>query len=61
MMEDSIENHNRDQDDQVPRDPDEIEAFELDSSLRGLSILGDDPYLRMQAINLAYPVNAYTR
>jgi hypothetical protein len=53
MMEDSIENHNGDQDDQVPRDPDDIEAFELDSSLRGLSILGDDPYLRMQAINVS--------
>ena len=37
----------------MPRDCDEIEAFELNSALSGLVILGDDLYLRMQASNVS--------
>jgi len=42
-----------DHDEPMPRDPKEIEAHELDHSLRGLTLLGDDPYLGMQATNVA--------
>jgi hypothetical protein len=50
-METSFEDE--DHDDPIPRDADEIQAFELDSALRGLVILGDDPYLGMQSFNIS--------
>jgi hypothetical protein len=41
--------------DDVPdyRDPDDIPESELRIALCGLNLLGDDPYLRMQALNLS--------
>lgn len=37
----------------LPREPEEIETHELDQALRKLTLLGDDPYLGMQATNVA--------
>ena len=45
-----IEDHN-DQPDY--RAPEEIASSELSQALSTLHLLGDDPYLRMQAYNLA--------
>jgi hypothetical protein len=41
--------------DEVPdyRDPGDIREPELRIALCGLNLLGDDPYLRMQALNLS--------
>jgi hypothetical protein len=52
-MENTFESQDADRDDSMPRDCDEIEAFELNSALSGLVILGDDLYLRMQASNVS--------
>jgi hypothetical protein len=48
---DYIEDH----DDDIPdfRGPEEIEATELSHALGSLHLLGDDPFLRMQAFNLS--------
>lgn len=35
------------------RDPAAIQSFELINALTGLELFGDDPYLRMQAVNVA--------
>lgn len=35
------------------RDPEKINGFELSEAFNSLSLLGDDPYLRMQAFNLS--------
>jgi hypothetical protein len=45
------EDHERDE--PMPREPEEIGPEELDQALRGLTLLGDDPYLGMQATNVA--------
>ncbi|CAM5772711.1 hypothetical protein [Bosea minatitlanensis] len=46
---DEIDDH----DGPMPREPEEIETHELDQALRALKLLGDDPYLGMQATNVA--------
>jgi hypothetical protein len=48
---DYIEDH--DDDIQEYREPDEIDAAELSHALSTLCLLGDDPFLRMQAFNLS--------
>lgn len=46
---DEIDDH----DEPLPREPEEIETHELDQALRALKLLGDDPFLGMQATNVA--------
>ena len=48
-----MEREDEDIDEPAPRDPDEIEMYELTNALCGLTMLGDDPFLRMQATNIA--------
>jgi hypothetical protein len=48
-----FDDQDEDRDEPMPRDPDDIQAFELATALRGLVVLDDDPYLRMQAINIS--------
>lgn len=43
----------KDHDPPMPRDPEEIGMHELEHALRGLTLLGDDTYLGMQAMNIA--------
>jgi hypothetical protein len=51
---DEIENYEDDESgDLMPREPEEIQTHELDQALRALTLLGDDPYLGMQATNVA--------
>lgn len=46
-------NEIEDHDEPMSREADEIEAHEIDRALRALKLLGDDPYLGMQATNVA--------
>ncbi|GJD76583.1 hypothetical protein [Methylobacterium goesingense] len=49
-----VEDHDDDEHNEpMPREPEEIETHELVEALRGLTLLGDDPYLGMQAMNVA--------
>ncbi len=49
-----VGDHDGDEHDEpMPREPEEIETHEIDEALRGLTLLGDDPYLGMQATNVA--------
>ncbi|KAA2235859.1 hypothetical protein [Salinarimonas soli] len=50
---DEIEDHTNEHDHPMPREPEEIDVHELDQALRGLTLLGDDHYLGMQATNVA--------
>ncbi|MGD9656914.1 MAG: hypothetical protein AB7U61_04615 [Methylocystis sp.] len=52
-MENSFDNQEDDRNDPLPRDPDEIEGYELFSALRGLAVLDEDAYLRTQALNVS--------
>lgn len=49
MIMDETEDYDR----PMPREPKEIETYELDQALRALKLLGDDIYLGMQATNIA--------
>jgi hypothetical protein len=42
-----------DSDEPLRREPEEIATHEIDQALRGLKLLGGDPYLGMQATNVA--------
>ncbi len=49
-----MSNFEQDEDrEELPREPGDIEMSELNQALRSLVMLGDDPFLGMQATNIA--------